>query len=119
MVGEILKTKSFKVVHRFVTRVALDNRGELALTLKLWSGAPTAIAVRALTTMLVEETPVPTLMLAATPDEKACLIVPPRTFSAGRVLRSVASAPERRLRMTRLIQRGADFERASFEEVPA
>jgi hypothetical protein len=103
----------------YVTRVALDNQGELAISLKLWPGSATAIAVRALTTMLVEEPPAPALTLAATPDEKACVIVPPRTFSAGRVLRSLASSPERRLRMTRLIQRGADFERASFEEVSA
>lgn len=103
----------------YVTRVALDNQGELAISLKLWPGSATAIAVRALTTMLVEEPPAPALTLAATPDEKACVIVPPRTFSAGRVLRSLASGPERRLRMTRLIQRGADFERASFEEVSA
>ena len=76
------------------------------------------MVVRALTTVLVEEPPSPALTLAATPDEKACLIVPPRTFSAGRVLRSLASGPERRLRLTRLLQRGADFERAAFEEVP-
>ena len=103
----------------FVTRVALDNRGELSVSLKLWPGSATAIAVRALTTMLVEEPPAPALALSATPDEKACVIVPPRTFSAGRVLRSLASGPERRLRLTRLIQRGADFERAAFEETPA
>jgi hypothetical protein len=103
----------------YVTRVALDNRGDLAISLKLWAGSATAIAVRALTTMLVEEPPAPALTLSATPDEKACVIVPPRTFSAGRVLRSVASGPERRLRLTRLIQRGADFERAAFEEAPA
>jgi hypothetical protein len=103
----------------YVTRVALDNQGDLAISLKLWPGSATAMAVRALTTMLVEEPPAPALALAATPDEKACVIVPPRTFSAGRVLRSLASGPERRLRMTRLVQRGADFERASFEEVPA
>jgi hypothetical protein len=68
--------------------------------------------------MLVEEPPTPALTLAATPDEKACVIVPPRTFSAGRVLRTLAAGPERKLRLTRLIQRGADFERATFEEVP-
>jgi len=102
-----------------VTRVALDNRGELSVSLKLWPGSATAMAVRALTTMLVEEPPAPALTLSATPEEKACVIVPPRTFSAGRVLRSLASGPERRLRLTRLIQRGADFERAAFEEAPA
>jgi hypothetical protein len=104
----------------YITRVALENQGDLAVTLKLWPGAPAAIAVRPLTTMLVEETAVPALMLAETPDEKACLIVPPRTFSAGRVLRSVSSGPERperRFRLTRLGQRGADFERVAFEEI--
>jgi len=100
----------------YITRVALDNDGELTVSLKLWPGSATAIAVRALTTMLVEEPPAPALTLSATPDEKACIIMPPRTFSAGRVLRSIASGPERRLRLTRLIQRGADFERAAFEE---
>lgn len=100
----------------YVTRVALESRGDLSVTLKLWPGTPTAVAVRALTTMLVEEAPVPALTLAATADEKAWLIVPPRTFSAGRVLRSLSSGPERRFRLTRLGQRGADFERVAFEE---
>ncbi|HEY1461020.1 MAG TPA: hypothetical protein VGH59_13295 [Casimicrobiaceae bacterium] len=99
-----------------VTRVALDPRGDLAVTLKLWGGAPTATAVRALTTMLVEEAPFPVILLGVTPDDKASLIVPPRTFSAGRVVRSLASGPERRFRLTRLVQRGADFERVAFEE---
>jgi hypothetical protein len=100
----------------YVTRVALDSRGDLALTLKLWGGSPTAIALRALTTMLVEEAPFPAIMMGVTPDEKASLIVPPRTFGAGRVVRSILSGPERRLRLTRLVQRGADFERVAFEE---
>ena len=99
-----------------VTRVALDGRGELTLGLKLWPGAPTAVAVRALTTMLVEEPPIPTLVLSATPDDKACMIVPPRTFNVGRVFRTIASHPERRFRLTRLLQRGADFERVAFED---
>ncbi|MGH8714381.1 MAG: hypothetical protein ACREYB_10285 [Casimicrobiaceae bacterium] len=100
-----------------VARVALDGRGELALGLRLWAGAPTAVAVRALTTMLVEEAPIPTVILGATPDDKACMIVPPRTFNAGRVFRTITPGPERRFRLTRLVQRGADFERVAFEEV--
>jgi hypothetical protein len=101
----------------YVTRVALEGKGDLAVGLKLWGGAPSAIAVRALTTMLVEEPPVPALMIGVTPDESACIVLPSRTFSAGRTLRSVSSGPERRFRLTRLIQRGSDFERVSFEEV--
>ncbi len=91
--------------------------GELTLGIKLWSGAPTAIAVRALTTMLVEEAPIPTVILGATPDEKPAMLVPPRTFNASRVFRTLASGPERRFRLTRLLQRGADFERVAFDEI--
>ena len=94
--------------------MALDSHGDLAVTLKLWAGSPTAIAVRGLTSMLVEETPFPTVLLGATPDEKATLVVPSRTFTAGRVLRSLASGAERRFRLTRLVQRGADFERLAL-----
>lgn len=100
-----------------VTRVALDGRGDITLGVRLWPGAPSAVAVRALTTMLVEESPIPTVVLGATPDDKPCLIVPPRTFNAGRVFRTIASGPERRFRLTRLLQRGADFERVAFDEI--
>jgi hypothetical protein len=102
-----------------VTRVAFDGGTELAMSLKLWAGTPTAIAMRPLTTVMVEETPFPALVLGATPDEKSCLVVPPRTFAAGRVLRSIGITPERRFRLTKLVQRGADFERVAFEETAA
>jgi hypothetical protein len=45
------------------------------------------------------------------------MLVPPRTFTAGRVFRTLASGPERRFRLTRLLQRGADFERVTFDEI--
>jgi hypothetical protein len=102
-----------------VTRVALDGHGELSVTLKLWTGSPTALGVRALTTMLNEDPPIPVVLLGATTDEKTSIITPPRTFNPGRVLRSFDSGPERRFRLTRLVQRGADFERVAFEETPA
>jgi hypothetical protein len=99
-----------------VTRVALDGHGELSVTLRLWAGAPSAMGVRPLTTMLSEDPAVPIIVLGATPEEKASLVTPPRTFSPGRILRSFDSGPERRFRLTRLVQRGADFERIAFEE---
>jgi hypothetical protein len=89
------------------------------VTLKLWAGTPTALGVRALTTMLSEDPPVPVILLGATSDEKTSIITPPRTFNPGRMLRSFDSGPERRFRLTRLVQRGADFERVAFEETPA
>jgi hypothetical protein len=42
--------------------------------------------------------------------------VPPRTFTAGRVLKSMDPGPEHTYKLTRLIHRGADFERVAFEE---
>ena len=88
------------------------------MTMKLWAGALTAIAVRPMTTMLSEDPPIPGILIGPTPDEKATIITPPRTFNPGRVLRSIDSGPERRLRLTRLLRRGADFERVAFEETP-
>jgi len=55
-------------------------------------------------------------MLGATDDEEASLIVPPRTFNPGRLLRSMDTGPERKFRLTKLLQRGGDFERVAFEE---
>jgi hypothetical protein len=44
-------------------------------------------------------------------------VLPPRTFNPSRVLRTLDPGHERRFRLTRLLQRGFDFERAAFEEI--
>ncbi len=100
----------------YVTRVAVSPPSELALSLALWPGQPRSIAVRPTSIAFAEELPLPALMLAATEDEPASLIVPPRTFNAGRMLRSMDTGPERKFRLTKLVQRGGDFERVAFEE---
>ena len=55
-------------------------------------------------------------MLSANEEEAASLLVPPRTFNPGRLLRSMDTGPERKFRLTKLLQRGGDFERVAFEE---
>ena len=100
----------------YVTRIATTLPNELALSLALWPGQPRSIALQPTSIAFAEELPVPGLMLAATDDEPASLVVPPRTFNAGRLLRSMDAGPERKFRLTRLAQRGADFERVTFEE---
>jgi len=102
-----------------VTRVALAEDGELSVTAKLWPGSPRAIVARPHATVFTEEPPLPAIELAETPDEKAQLIVPMRTYNPGRVLRTIDSGPERQLKLTRLLQRGADFERVAFEIAPS
>ena len=98
------------------TRVALGEDDLLTLTLRLWSGEPKALALRPAASELAEEPALPALLLAETPDDKPSLILPPRTFNPGRLLRTVTGRPERRYRLLRLLQRGADFERVAFEQ---
>ncbi|MEP7208199.1 MAG: hypothetical protein ABI920_14775 [Casimicrobiaceae bacterium] len=99
----------------YVTRVAQGEGGELQVSLRLFSGKPTAVAASPVTTAMGEDPPVPCLLLGEMPDDKPSLILPPRTFHPGRVFRSIDGGPERQYRLVRLLQRGADFERASFE----
>jgi len=100
----------------FVTRVALGAEGQLALSLRFWSGAPHAMSLLPLSAASSEDPPLPALLQDETPQDKACLLLPARTFNPSRVLRSQNPGPERRFRLTRLLQRGADFERVAFEE---
>jgi len=99
-----------------VSRVAMSADGELDVSLRLWPGAPKTRAMRPFTTSFSEDPPIPTILLGETQEEPATLIVPPRTFTPGRTLRSMDPGPERTYKLTRLAQRGADFERVAFEE---
>ena len=100
----------------YVTRVAVTPPDELAMSLTLWPGLPRSIAVRPTSIAFAEELPLPGLLLSATEQEPASLVVPPRTFNPGRVLRSMDAGPERKFRLLKLLQRGGDFERVAFEE---
>lgn len=99
-----------------VSRVAMSAEGELDVSLRLWPGAPKTRAMRPFTTSFSEDPPIPSILLGETEEEPATLIVPPRTFTPGRTLRSMDPGPERTYKLTRLVQRGADFERVAFEE---
>ena len=101
----------------YVTRVALGEGGELAIALRLWSGAPRALSVAGLSGALADDPQMPCLLLGETPDDKACLVLPPRTFNPSRILVSREAGGATRYRLTRLLQRGADFERVAFERM--
>ena len=77
---------------------------------------PRTVAARPISIAFAEELPLPVVMLGATEGEPATLIVPPRSFNPGRLLRSMDTGPERKFRLTKLLQRGGDFERVAFEE---
>lgn len=105
-----------KVRAAYVTRVALGADAGLSVALRLWSGVPKALSLRPLSTTTTGEAPLPGLLLTETPDDKPCLVLPPRSFNPSRVLSSIEGVPARRFRLTRLLQRGVDFERVAFEE---
>jgi hypothetical protein len=101
----------------YVTRVECGDQGAPAVNVRAFAGAPRTVAMRSVSTMFNEEPPTAGLLLAEAGDEPASLLVAPRTFTAGRVLRTVDRGAERKFRLTRLVQRGADFERVAFEEL--
>ena len=100
----------------FVTRVALGAQAKLALSLRLWPGTANSLVLLPLSAAGSEEAPLPALILAAALEDQACLVLPPRSFNPSRVLRSLDAGHQRRFRLTRLLQRGIDFERVAFEE---
>jgi cyclic-di-GMP-binding protein len=101
----------------FASRVERGPAGELALALKLWPGTPRALTMRPVSTSMAEEAPLPAILLAESPEDRATVVMQPRAFTPGRVLRSTDAGPERKFRLTRLVQRGADFERVAFEDL--
>jgi hypothetical protein len=106
----------------YVTRVALGAdgqlgaEGQLGLTLRMWSGNPVPMSLLPISAASSDDPPLPSLLFDETSDDKARLVLPPRTFNPSRVLRSLDAGPGRRFRLTRLLHRGIDFERAAFEE---
>jgi hypothetical protein len=100
-----------------VSRVALAPDGALELSLRLWAGAAKVFAVRLVNPNRTEEPPVPALMLEETPEEPATLVMSPRAFLPNRVMRCDEAGPVRKFKLTRVVQRGGDFERVALEWV--
>ena len=100
----------------FVARIARAGEGEFEVALKLWAGSPRSVTLRPQSPTYTDEPPVAALLLAETPEDRPTLVMQPRAFTPGRLMRSVDGGPERKFRLTKLIHRGADFERVAFEE---
>jgi hypothetical protein len=99
-----------------VTRVQVDPQGRFSVSLKVFPGHAKTLALRPTSIAFAEELPMPAILLGETPDEQPTLILPPRAFNSGRLFRSMDPGPERKFRLTRLVQRGGDFERVAFED---
>ena len=86
----------------YVTRVAVGAPNELAMSLALWPGQPRSIAVRPDVDRVRRRAAAAGAHALGDRGEPASLVVPPRTFNAGRMLRSMDTGPERKFRLTKL-----------------
>ena len=89
--------------------------GELRAGVKLIPGAPTGITLRPVGLNATEKS-VYGLSLAPVAGQQGAptLILPTGSYKAGRVFEVPGDKP-RNLRLTELVERGADFERAAYE----
>jgi len=93
-----------------------EDDGELSIGLRLLPGVPHVTAYQPEDTQAGAEGVGSIILLPAAPELRtgATLILEPGVFRPGRVLR-LLSGSARRVRLVRLTERGADFERAAFD----
>ena len=96
----------------------LEADGELSIGLRLLPGIPHVTPIQLDGEPTDERAPSSAILLPAAPEMRtpATLLLAPNLFQPGREL-DLLSGALRRVRMVRLLERGADFERAVFEAV--
>jgi hypothetical protein len=90
--------------------------GELVCGLRYLPGVPQGISVRGTGVHVAEERPVPAIALGAVPALQAppSLVLPPGWFKPKRIV-EVSMRTTTRLRLLEAVERGADFERVTYE----
>jgi len=98
--------------------MAGDN-GDLHVGAKLIPGMPTALAVRPTGLNVQQESWIPALALSASPalNSPASLVLALGLYKPKRVIELHAEGASR-VRLTEVLERGADFERVAYEPVP-
>jgi hypothetical protein len=96
-----------------------SEAGDLHCGVKLLPGVPLAAAERAAGVRAAEENFVQAIALAAVPALNAprTLVTPAGWFKPRRVVEATVGKPAR-LRLLELLERGTDFERATYEVLP-
>jgi len=96
--------------------MAAEN-GDVHAGVKLLPGLPSPLAVRPTGLNVQQESWVPALGLSAVPalNSQASLVLPAGYFKPKRVIEVYADTSSK-VRLTQLIERGADFERVAYEQ---
>ena len=94
----------------------LEEDGDLSIGLRLLPGVPTVTRVEPDDAKPGDEHVLKAILLPAAPEMRApaTLVLPPNAFRPGREL-VLRSGTLQRVQLTRLVERGTDFERAAFE----
>ena len=95
------------------------ENGDLHAGVKLLPGVPSPLAARSAGLNVEAESWVPALGLTAVPalNAPASLILGPGWYKRKRVIELHAESPSK-VRLTEVMERGADFERVAYEQVP-
>jgi hypothetical protein len=95
------------------------DKGDLHAGVKLLPGLPNAISVRPTGLNVTEDSWVPALYFAAVPalEEPASIIVPAGWYKPKRIIEIHMDSSTKAM-LTKVIERGGDFERVAYERVP-
>lgn len=102
-----------------VVRWTQQRGADLVAGIQLMPGRPQPVAVRRTGVMATPDRYQPGFILAEAADAQrlAALVMPPGSFKAGRIMETWTPIATRRFKLGTLIERGADFERATCVEV--
>ena len=90
------------------------DENQLRLGVHLLPGVPSALALRPTGLAVGNDPFCPGFRLPALLQEPASILMPSGYFRAGRIIETYTDL-SRQVRLTKLLERGADFERAAFE----
>jgi hypothetical protein len=95
------------------------GNGDLHVGVKLIPGVPSALAVRPTGLNVQQESWIPALALSASPalNSPASLVLASGLYKPKRVI-ELHTEGSSRVRLTEVLERGADFERVAYEPVP-
>lgn len=102
-------------------RWAQVGKDSLAAGIKMFPGQPVPVAVRGTGVMAGKEQYRPGFVLPPVEalDVPASVVLPPGSYKPIRVMEVWHAGHSRRLKLREVLDRGADFERVSFEELSA
>jgi hypothetical protein len=99
-----------------VCRATIEPDDALHAGIRILAGEPVAVMVRGAGVNEMRSKAVPAFFLPAVSalGEPATVVLPSGWFKRERAL-EVLAQPERKIRLTRLVERGSDYERATYE----